>query len=150
MIESEKRGPGFWRFNTSLLTDQVYVEKIRNLLRDCKDRYQNTENKHIAWDSIKCEIRSETISYACYKAKINRELECKLNKNLENLAIQLAENPNEEIKQQYDQTKVELDLFISQATKGAMIRSRAQWAEVGEKNNKYFLNLEKRNSKMKI
>ena len=30
---------------------------------------------------------------------------------------------------------------------GAIIRSRATWYEKGEKNNKYFLNLEKSNKK---
>ena len=32
-------------------------------------------------------------------------------------------------------------------TQGAIIRSRATWYELGEKNNKYFLNLEKSNKK---
>ena len=32
-------------------------------------------------------------------------------------------------------------------TQGAIIHSRATWYELGEKNNKYFLNLEKSNKK---
>ena len=32
-------------------------------------------------------------------------------------------------------------------TQGAIVRSRANWYEKGEKNNKYFLNLEKSNKK---
>ena len=32
-------------------------------------------------------------------------------------------------------------------TEGAIIRSRVRWTEFGEKNTKYFLNLEKRQQK---
>ena len=34
-------------------------------------------------------------------------------------------------------------------TQGAIIRSRQQWYEEGEKNSRYFFNLEKRNSNLK-
>ena len=46
----------------------------------------------------------------------------------------------ERIQADYD----ELNDYITQ---GAIIRSRATWYEKGEKNNKYFLNLEKSNKK---
>ena len=35
--------------------------------------------------------------------------------------------------------------MVENRTKGAIIKSKARWAEFGEKNTKYFLNLEKRN-----
>ena len=43
----------------------------------------------------------------------------------------------------------ELELINNEETKGAIVRSRALWNEYGEKNSKYFLNLEKRNFKDK-
>ena len=43
--------------------------------------------------------------------------------------------------------KTEYDEFYDYITQGANIRSRATWYEKGEKNNKYFLNLEKSNKK---
>ena len=39
------------------------------------------------------------------------------------------------------------ELYIGRA-KGSLIRSRVQHLELNEKNNKYFLNLEKRNHPM--
>jgi len=34
--------------------------------------------------------------------------------------------------------------FTQHKTKGAIVRSRARWYEHGERNSKYFMNLEKR------
>ena len=43
--------------------------------------------------------------------------------------------------------QAEYDQLFDYITQGAIIRSRATWYELGEKNNKYFLNLEKSNKK---
>ena len=44
-----------------------------------------------------------------------------------------------------DIKKQEYEQLIALRTKGAIIRSRSRWVEEGEKNTKYFFNLEKRN-----
>ena len=43
--------------------------------------------------------------------------------------------------------KKELENIIEYRTKGAIIRSKSQWYNEGEKNSSYFLNLEKRHYK---
>ena len=48
-----------------------------------------------------------------------------------------------------DRVKKELTKIVHKKTRGAMTRSKAQWYEFGEKNNKYFYNLEKINHKKK-
>ena len=45
--------------------------------------------------------------------------------------------------------KKKLARIVNQITQGTMTRSKAQWYEFGEKNNKYFYNLEKINHKKK-
>ena len=40
--------------------------------------------------------------------------------------------------------KTELDIYFTEMAMGSQIRSRATWVEKGEKNNNYFLNLEKK------
>lgn len=45
---------------------------------------------------------------------------------------------------------MELEELTLQRTQGAIIRSRANWAELGEKNSAYFFNLEKHNKNKKI
>ena len=43
--------------------------------------------------------------------------------------------------------KLELERIIEYQTKGAILRSKSRWYNEGEKNTKYFLNLEKRHCK---
>ena len=40
--------------------------------------------------------------------------------------------------------------IIEEKTAGSMLRFKARWIEQGEKNTKYFLNLEKRNYNRKV
>ena len=40
--------------------------------------------------------------------------------------------------------------MVQNRPKGAIARNRAQWAENGEKNTKYFLNLDKKNYDKKV
>ena len=66
---------------------------------------------------------------------LERQLESCINNDKEALAEQLR------VK------KRELKNIIEYKTKGAIIRSKARWYNEGEKNNKYFLNLENRHCK---
>ena len=46
-----------------------------------------------------------------------------------------------------EKKRLELETIIECQTKGAMLRSKSRWYNEGEKNTKYFLNLEKRHCK---
>ena len=53
---------------------------------------------------------------------------------------------NDENKlKEYLVAKTECEKFQTEKLNGSIIRSKAIWVEEGEKNTKYFLNLEKRN-----
>ena len=46
--------------------------------------------------------------------------------------------------------KTEFDLKYEYIAQGAIVRSRARWYELGEKSNKYFLNLESSRGKKSV
>ena len=48
-INLNVRGPGNWKFNTSLLDDNGYVTAMQGLL----DNFGSKENAHDAWEAIK-------------------------------------------------------------------------------------------------
>ena len=59
-------------------------------------------------------------------------------------------NPNEDLNIEIKNYKSELESLYKIKTDGCIIRSRADCVEYGEKNSKYFINLEKRNQKRKV
>jgi exonuclease III len=67
----DERGRGFWKFNTSLLHDDVYVKEIKNIVKNSRDKYQHLEDKGLVWEIIKSDIRSFTIPYTVQKKKAN-------------------------------------------------------------------------------
>ena len=98
---------------------------------------------------IKMEIRASTTVFAKNKAKQKRNEEKDLILRLNQLQEKLRSNFSEETKLEIDRVEKELSKIVSKKTRGRMTRSKAQWYEIGEKNNKYFYNLEKINHKKK-
>ena len=51
------------------------------------------------------------------------------------------------LEEKLNESRLELEKIIEFRTKGAILRSKTMWYNEGEKNTKYFLNLEKRHYK---
>ena len=74
--KQSKRGPGFRKFNNSLLTDKSYVELITKSIPKYTTKYQdleNMENKGLLWEMIKMEIRATTSIFAKRKFRKARQ-----------------------------------------------------------------------------
>lgn len=145
----ETRGRGFWKLNTQLLTDIAYIRHIKQCIATCKNKYKNVTDKRILWDVIKTEIRGEKISFSSYKAKQQREKEESLLLEVNMLEENVDKNPNKQNKDRYLEAKKELAEIVDKKTQGIIIRSRANYVELGEKNSKYFLSLERKNASQK-
>ena len=52
-----KRGPGFWKFNNSLLENEEFVLNLKFFLIYAKEKHSNTKDKRLFWEMIKMEIR---------------------------------------------------------------------------------------------
>ena len=52
-----QRGPGFWKFNNSLLDDLAFVEQLYNAIPAYKNKYNYLTNKGLYWDMLKMEMR---------------------------------------------------------------------------------------------
>jgi hypothetical protein len=142
------RGPGFWKFNCALLGENEFINGMNTLLKDAKLKYENYGDKGLKWDAIKCEIRGFTIKYSKAKARRTRNRESLLLKELTYLENNTSDN-EDTVNEEKVILKTELEEIVNTKTRGAMIRSKANWAENGEKSTKYFLGLEKRNYKNK-
>ena len=148
------KGRGFWKFNSSLLNNTEYVNKINEIIEDSKTKYIDIENKAVVWDLTKCDIRGATVSYSSHLAKTSRAREKALTDNKRHLEEQIdkLDNSNSEFKQalkNYNEVKEELDNINEYKANGHILRSKANWIENGEKCTKYFMQLESRNYKTK-
>ena len=141
--EAVKRGRGTWKFNNNLLRDKEYI----GIIKDCIQKVKYSvffANKNTLWEYLKCQIRSDTISYSILKQKRLKQEEVKIISDLSALEKNL-DIYNEEQIHEYTRLKRKWENFENLKTQGAMLRSKAKFVEEGEKNSKYFLNLEKRN-----
>ena len=146
---NNRRGPGLWKFNNSLLDDEEYVNLIRGSYSSISEKYAGQEDKRLKWELVKLELRGLTIPYAKNKAKNLRKKEKDLQTRLSNLD-QLISNSVDSaqvnyLEVVYFQLKQELCLIYENKGKGSIVRSKTKWIEQGEKPTKYFFNLERRN-----
>ena len=98
---------------------------------------------------IKMEIKAFTIKYSKQKAKAAHNEEKRLWLRLEQLQGSFEKKYSGTEKAEMNKIKAKLEKISAIKTRGTIIRSRARWYELGEKNSKYFLNLEKANQRKK-
>ena len=68
-----------------------------------------------------------------------------MQKKYQDAQAKFEQNPCVETRKVLEECKMGLERYYDKKTEGIIVRSRARWHERGEKSNKYFLNLEKRN-----
>ena len=84
------------------------------------------------------------MKYSKTKAKERRSRLCEIENNLKECQEIFVSNPTENNAVQLETIRPEYNSLYDYIIQGNVIRSRANWYEHGEKNNKYFLNLESR------
>ena len=139
--EVQSRGPSFWKMNINLLQNIDLVKKINTTIEQSINETHGGSALH-KWECIKKKVRRCFQDYSIQKS------------NEEKIAIsQLAdyitemENNYQEINEKdiqlLSRSKAELNELTTKRVKGVMFRTRTKWTMEGEKNTRYFLNLEK-------
>jgi len=137
-----KKGPNFWKFNSSLLNDKKYVDEMIVKLQKWRDEY-DMDDKSMKWELMKYEIRKYTIEYSKIKKRESSKAKNELEKRLCYLERNLSANNN---INEYNDIKQRLKSMEDEIIRGQIIRSKVQWYEEGERSTKYFLGLEKQRS----
>ncbi|CAC5405807.1 unnamed protein product [Mytilus coruscus] len=137
-----ERGPGVWIFNNMLLNDEHYVNKINDLILKEKECRLFDEAPLIWIDNLKYKIKKETQVYAKDKKYIERSEYFKLQNKFEKISNLAANNYKYNVNE-FEEIKSKIKNYKEEKCKGAILRSKASWAIEGDKNSKYFLQLEK-------
>ena len=146
----DKKGPGYFKLNNSLLLDDEYKALIKNCIINTVD--DNTgANPNILWEVIKGSIRNETIWYSTFKRKNANKKEQEIKIKIETLENKLNDdtNNNEKITRTIVELKKQLSEIYDEKINGNILRSKAIHIEHNEKNTAYFAKLEKKRAEQK-
>ena len=139
-----QRGSGFWKLNTSLLSDINYLEEIKEVISEVSnDTYKDNRTK---WDFLKFKVKSSSIKYAARKHNDRKltlqALERKL-KTLQDKTYQ-DHSPFTELQNfnECENLRTEINKIMEYKTKGAIVRAKTDWFMYGEKSSSYFFKLE--------
>ena len=91
-LHSNPRGKGFWKLNTSLLSEAEYLEEIRTTIQETVQPV----NPALLWEMVKLKVREKPISYAVYKKSTTKKRENELEKSIATLEKQLDKASNNE------------------------------------------------------
>ena len=138
---NDKKGKGYWKFNSKLLKSPDLRPIIVNIAHECRRNYPDI-NSRTRWELFKIKVQEACIHLGVQWAKKKKEcfdiLQCEidiLNKN-ESEGIQID-------KTYKDKLTKNLDNLYKEKDDGYLIRSKIKWVEEGERSSKFFFNLEK-------
>ena len=149
-INEQKQGPGFWRLNTTHLYNSEFVQAINSTI----DNHIDLANAQgldppDKWEQIKLAImyKARELSNRIAEAKGQnfRELEEALEKYDERDIEAMTDND----KAIYEKLKFDHGQILEEKAQSAIFRSKSTWYNEGEKNTRYFYNLERARSSAK-
>lgn len=146
-VPSISRGPGYWKFDNTLLHDKNFVTEMTECIRIAL--LEDMENPNSKWEWTKYKIRQFSIEYLLKKKREQKKLIAKLEKRLQFLAENndLSDSPN--VVTEVRSIKRELSEILQEKANKAIFKAKAHWTQLGEKPSSYFLGPEKRKSKEK-
>ena len=139
-------GPSYWKLNTEHLYDKEYIDLINtNFPLWIKEFHEFQQDKRKLWDLIKYRIRQISGQFSKKKARERRITFNLLEKQLLYAEARVSDFPSEDNLATLEEIKHQMDKELEKNVKGLIFRSKVAWYEEGEKNSKFFLNLQKRN-----
>jgi hypothetical protein len=117
--DDQKMGPGSWKMNSSVLTDEFYKQEIEEVFHDLES--MDIQNPIDWWDMFITVVQGTTKAYTKRKARIKNSRK----RFLENKIQSLEENENPQVlqTQEYSYYKGLLNEIINDEIRGHDIRT---------------------------
>ena len=137
VLNDYRRGRQYWKFNSSLLSNNVRIEKMNREIERCeKEDLKDLADPRVKWDFLKHKIRDFTIDYSKRSAFERKEARINLEAEVKVLSDLLSSTT---IKSKYEEAKAKLGSLYDYITEDIILRSWATWYGKGEKSNKILL-----------
>lgn len=140
-----KRGPGYWRFDNSLLADADFVNEMKTHIDEIQE--ERLSDPNFQWEWTKYNIRAFCIRYSADKKRAQKQQVLNLEKRLYTLAEDHDLTSSPDIVEEVKSIKRELGEIAQTKASAAVFRTKAKWSSQGELPTAYYLGLEKRRSK---
>jgi len=150
--ESMSTKSPYWKFNSTLLDDVVYVDEVKRAIATFKHDNANLADPVLKWDLLLVHLRGLTISYSTHKKRMQENANKALLDEISFLSKALFESPDQYLNRtaalhRLTQCRSQILEREEARAKAAMVRARLRWAEQGEKSTRYFFQLEKKRFK---
>ena len=138
-VTEAKRGPGYYKFNNSLLDDNNFVTDMKQLIREFLD--ENRDNDPIyTLELLKVKMREKSTMYSKMKSFEKRNRLASLYSDFNMCEEKLATNPNcQHLQASRERTKTQIEIIEHERLKSYQLRSKIKYIADGDKNSKYFL-----------
>ena len=73
---------GFWKFNSSLIKDQKYINEIKDLIRNFYKKNDCNFSRQLKWEFLQYKIHKFTIHYTKGLAKERKQKNFELRKRI--------------------------------------------------------------------
>ena len=137
-----KRGTGYWKLNTSLLSNTDFVRTVNSdMLSELHHCTLLKLDPSHTWERVKKTTKNSAIQES---RKLSSERKLAISQMLEKIEDLETNMPlNQKEAKLLLQSKQDLDDLLNEQIQGTIFRTKAKWAADGEKPTKYFLNMEK-------
>ena len=98
---SGNNGRGLWKYNSSLVYDELYIENMKKLSTKINTSNEFLEDAQMKWEFLKNEIRKFTTDYSKTAAKIRKQHKTDLEHKLKNLENNLTSEKNRKLYNHY-------------------------------------------------
>ena len=136
---ASKRGPGYWKLNTSVLAKPTFFPQVHKLWEKWQQRKSDFPNLNVWWDKGKLKLKDLCQKFSKQQANMNLQNQKLLEKELKEL---LNKPKSGDISQKIGKIQEELGAIHNKLVTGAKIRSKEKFYHDDEKPTKYFFNLE--------
>ena len=94
---SDNNGCGLWKYNSSLVHDEFYVENMKKLITKFNTSNEFLKDARMKWKFLKHEIRKLTIDYPKTAAKIRKQNKIDLEHKLKNIENNFTSEENRKL-----------------------------------------------------
>ena len=108
-LVGDKRGPGYWKFNNSLVNDKQLVSQMNSKIEDNFQEIMEISNSVIRWNFLKYKMRQFCMSYSKQKSRERKQKRMSLESKLKKLENNITVMSTDLELKEYNSVKQELE-----------------------------------------